>query len=145
MYCNLFFTRLWRHKFRNWFNLSNQAVFSTCPKSRDKNLNILRTKSFLDEIKSIFHHFWRTIIEANNIFWEGESPTLRVIFWEWKIFSLEINVKTLLWKRILDYKYNTLFQKIVFVICAPLKRFLKKLPKRSIHHFNKWPIAQVSV
>ena len=78
MYCNLFFTRLWRHKFRNWFNLSNQAVFSTCPKSRDKNLNILRTKSFLDEIKSIFHHFWRTIIEANNIFlgrWESDAKS----------------------------------------------------------------------
>ena len=35
-----------------------QAVFSTWPKSRYKNLDILRTKaSFKDEIKSIFHQF----------------------------------------------------------------------------------------
>ena len=27
-----------------------------------KNLNISRTKSFLDEIKTIFHSFWRAII-----------------------------------------------------------------------------------
>ena len=31
-----------------------------------KNLNISGTKSFLDEIKSIFHSFWRAIIWWNN-------------------------------------------------------------------------------
>ena len=31
------------------------------------------------EIKSIFHHFVRAIIEANKkVFLEGESPTLKV-------------------------------------------------------------------
>ena len=35
-------------------DLSNQAAFSTSPKSYDKNLHNLRTKSFEDEIKSIF-------------------------------------------------------------------------------------------
>ena len=40
-----FVSRLWRHKFWSCpFNyLSNQAAFSTWPKSQDKNLNILRT------------------------------------------------------------------------------------------------------
>ena len=33
--------------------------------------------SFQDEIKSIFRHFWRAIIEANKKFFlEGESQTL---------------------------------------------------------------------
>ena len=44
MYCNCLLTRLWRHEFWNSSCLSNQAVFPTCPKSHDKNLNILRTK-----------------------------------------------------------------------------------------------------
>ena len=39
-----FVTKLWRHKFRNKPYLFNQAVFSTCRKSQDRNLNILRTK-----------------------------------------------------------------------------------------------------
>ena len=44
VYCNCFLTRLWRHKFWNLPFFSNQAVFSTSPKSPDKNLNILRMK-----------------------------------------------------------------------------------------------------
>ena len=44
MYCNCLLTRLRRHKF--WYQtvFSNQAVFSTRPKSQDKDVNILRTK-----------------------------------------------------------------------------------------------------
>ena len=42
-------------------------------KSRQKFKYLEYEKSFQDEIKSIFHHFWRTIIEA--IFLEGESPS----------------------------------------------------------------------
>ena len=47
-------------------------------KSRQKFKYRENEKSFEDEIKSIFHYFWRTIIEANkkNLFLEGESPTL---------------------------------------------------------------------
>ena len=34
-------------------------------------------KGFCDEIKSIFNHFWRTFVEANQTnFLEGEGPTL---------------------------------------------------------------------
>ena len=45
--------------------------------SRQKFKYIENEKSFWDEIKSIFHQFWRAVIEANNkIFFEGESPTL---------------------------------------------------------------------
>ena len=36
-------------------------------------------KSFLDEIASIFHHFYSAFIEANKaIVMEGESPTLNL-------------------------------------------------------------------
>ena len=44
VYHNCLFTRLWCHKFWNLPYLSNQAIFSTCSKSYDKRLNILRTK-----------------------------------------------------------------------------------------------------
>ena len=44
VYYNCLLTRSWRHEFWNWFCLSNQAVFSTWPKSHDKNLTTLRTK-----------------------------------------------------------------------------------------------------
>ena len=38
-------------------------------------------KSFSDEIKSIFHHFSRTIIEANKkkLFFEDKTPILNKI------------------------------------------------------------------
>ena len=47
-------------------------------KSRQKLKYLLKNeKRFYDEIKSVFHHFRRTIIEANNIFFlEDESPIL---------------------------------------------------------------------
>ena len=46
-------------------------------KSRQKFKYLENEKSFQDEIKSIFHHFGRAIIEANQKnFLEGESPTL---------------------------------------------------------------------
>ena len=46
-------------------------------KSRQKFKYLDNEKSFQDEIKSIFHHFSRVIIEANNKFFlEGGSPTL---------------------------------------------------------------------
>ena len=72
VYCNCLLTRLWHHKFWNWPYVSNQAVFSTWTKSQDKNSNILRKKkSFQSEIKSIFHHFSRGLIEAHKTFFLG--------------------------------------------------------------------------
>ena len=44
VYCNYLLIRMWRHKFWDYFVLSTQAVFSKWQKSKDKNLNILRTK-----------------------------------------------------------------------------------------------------
>ena len=45
--------------------------------SRQKFKYLKNKESFQDEIKSIFDHFWRAIIEANEkIFLEGENPTL---------------------------------------------------------------------
>ena len=48
-------------------------------KSRQKFKYLENEKSFKDELKSIFRHFWRVIIETNkkNFFW-------RVLF---KIYS----------------------------------------------------------
>ena len=46
-------------------------------KSRQKLKYLENEKSFEDQIKNIFHHFWRAIIEANNKkILGGESPTL---------------------------------------------------------------------
>ena len=56
----------------------NPAVFPTWPKKRVQNLNILRTKSFWDVIKSIFHHFKGLSIKqiTFSFFLKGENPTL---------------------------------------------------------------------
>ena len=40
VYCNCILSRLWRHGFWNWPYRSSRAVFSTCPKSHDKNLKV---------------------------------------------------------------------------------------------------------
>ena len=47
--------------------------------SRQKFKYLENEMNFYDEIKSIFDHFWRATIEANNNFLEGESPTLNYI------------------------------------------------------------------
>ena len=44
-------------------------------KSRQKFKHPENEKSFEDKIKSIFHHFWKAIIKANKIFFEGGSST----------------------------------------------------------------------
>ena len=77
VYCNCLLARLWCYKFWNELYLSNQAVSPVWLKSQDKNWNILRSKSFQDEIKSNFHHFKRAFIKTNKItFLESEGPTL---------------------------------------------------------------------
>ena len=52
-------------------------------KSREKCKNLENEKSFRDEIKSIFHHFWRAIIEAikKNFFGGWESDFNNNIFY----------------------------------------------------------------
>ena len=46
-------------------------------KSRQKFKYYENKKSYYDEIKSIFHHFYRAFIGSNKtIFLERESPTL---------------------------------------------------------------------
>ena len=46
-------------------------------KSKQKFKYLENEKGFWDEIKSIFHHFLRAIIEAITIFLEGECPNWR--------------------------------------------------------------------
>ena len=80
MYYNSLITRLRRHKFRRQPYLSNQAVFSTCPKSHDKNINILRTKrAFTMEQKAFFIIFEGLSLKQIKKISEGESPTLTII------------------------------------------------------------------
>ena len=59
-------------------NLTNQAIFPTWPKSRDKSLNMLRTKrAFRMKLKTFFIIFKElSIKQITQIFLEGESPTL---------------------------------------------------------------------
>ena len=48
--------------------------------SKQKFTYLENEKSFYNEIKSTFHHFWRAIIETNKKhFLEGESPTFRLL------------------------------------------------------------------
>ena len=58
--------------------LSNRAVFSTWPKSHDKNLNILRTKrAFKVKWKAFFIIFKGLSLKLIKIiFLEGKSPNL---------------------------------------------------------------------
>ena len=85
---------MWSHEFHDQTYLSNHAVFSTWSTARRKFKYLENEKSFQDEIKSIFHHFWRAIIEANKKNLEGESPNLnisktkRVFHMKQKTFSI---------------------------------------------------------
>ena len=56
-----------------------KPFFYISKKLRQKFRYLENEKSFSDETKSIFHHFWRDTTEANKncFFLEGESPTLR--------------------------------------------------------------------
>ena len=50
-------------------------------KSRQKLKYLENEKSFWDEIKSIFYHFWRVIIEVNKKFfgrWESDFNNLSI-------------------------------------------------------------------
>ena len=88
-YCYCLLTRLWRQNFEIIliFLIKVFLLHDTWPKCQDKDLNILRTKiGFKDEIKSIFHHFWRAFIEANKFFFWGGKVKVRlkvfvVTFW----------------------------------------------------------------
>ena len=46
-------------------------------KSKQKFRHTENEKSYQDETKSIFHHFWRAFIEAKKKNLENESPTLK--------------------------------------------------------------------
>ena len=50
-------------------------------KSRKKCKYLQNKKSILDKTKSIFHHFLKAFIKANNsIFLEGQSPILKKVY-----------------------------------------------------------------
>ena len=67
---------LWILMLKPYF--SNQAVFPTWPKSRDKNLNILRTKWAFKMKKNAFFIIFKglSVKQITQIVLEGESPTL---------------------------------------------------------------------
>ena len=58
VYCNCLLTRLWHHKFQNWPDIFNQAVF--LPKSQDKILNIWEQKELLRWNKKHFSLLLKT-------------------------------------------------------------------------------------
>ena len=49
-------------------------------KSRQKFKYVENEKSFWDEIKNIFHYFWKTSIEANNNFFLKGEGTILIFF-----------------------------------------------------------------
>ena len=55
VYCSCLLTRMWCHEYLNYDYLSNKTVFAAWSKSQDKKLNILKTKSVFNEMKSVFH------------------------------------------------------------------------------------------
>ena len=69
VYCSCLLTRLWLHKFSY---LSNQAVFSSWPNSRDKNLIILRMKKALKmQWKAFFITFKGLSLKLIKHFFRG--------------------------------------------------------------------------
>ena len=63
----------WRHKLLRFF--LNQLLKQWLTGKKEEKMNIQKfeylenEKSFLDEIKNIFHSFWRTIIWWKTEFW----------------------------------------------------------------------------
>ena len=96
--------------------LSTQAVFSTFPKSQDKNLNILRMKrAFKMKYKLFFITFeGLSLKQKKGFFLEGESPTL--------IRSKLCNVRTNFWRRSLNtFRKSIIKTRLVnmYVIVVP--------------------------
>ena len=79
MDCNWLLTMLRRHKFWNKAYIYNKAVFSTRPKSQDKNLNMLRMKRAFKQkhfSSIIFKDFLLKQIKQISL---GElSPTVKI-------------------------------------------------------------------
>ena len=83
VYCNCLLTKLWRHTFRNYPYLSNQAVFPRWPKNQVKMMKYLENKkNFQNEIKSIFNHFKSalTLQISEKTSWINKVLT-KFIFW----------------------------------------------------------------
>ena len=59
---NCFGTKFWRHKFWNYLYISNQAVFSTWPKSQDQKLNIFRTKKDFKMKEKLFFIIFKGLL-----------------------------------------------------------------------------------
>ena len=88
-----------------------------------KNLNIVRTKSFLDEIKIIFHSFWRGII------WWKNTQALN-----WNIPVSVIETKKANLKKIVLYREHGINDKHF-----PQSLFIS-LKKYQIHFQTLWKI-----
>ena len=82
MHCNCLLTRLWYHKFQNLPELSNEDVFIHDQKRQDKNLNILRMKSFEFEIKKHFSSFLKVIKKwSQTLDCTFKPQILELLFW----------------------------------------------------------------
>ena len=60
VYYDCLLTRMWRHKFEISLTFLMKSFWYMAKKSRQKLKYLENGKSFWREIKSIFHHFWRT-------------------------------------------------------------------------------------
>ena len=95
-------------------------------KSRQKFKYLENEKSFEDEIKSIFHYFWRTIKANKKNFW-GWEPDFKAIILVFKFLP-----KVVTWQSY-SKRYNTWFvfqrrehmplKNVVFCSCFACRRF----------------------
>ena len=101
--------------------LSNQAGFFYLPKkSRQKFKYLENEKSFYNEIKSIFHQFWRAVIETNKKFFFGMrqfdfKTTAMIPFQSTQDFCMHNQTYLIIWNVLINiwwsfWSMNTLIQ-----------------------------------
>ena len=76
--CGFLLTKLWHHGFRGLPYLSDRVIFSACPGSLDRDLDIVGAKrAFGVKWKAFFIIFeGLSLKQIKKFFLEGESPTL---------------------------------------------------------------------
>ena len=127
MYFNSLLTRLWRHKFGKYSYLSNQAIFSTCPKGQDKNFNIFRTKrAFKMKLKVFFIIFEGLSLKqiCIYVFFEGDSLTLSLFY---------------------RYDFGRCSSKLAQLVPLPFSRGRSTCYSDRLHDFSWLPTTQMSI
>ena len=107
-------------------------------KSRQKLKYLESNKKFVRPNRRIFYYFWMAIIETNNFFLEGESPTLRAIVELLLMFSSHlILIGTLLhWSLFIIFLHKRLNIWKFFLVSLNLMQSLLHI--ENIYHPFSW-------